>query len=398
LLLGILLASVELASRIVLAVRPTLFGGLAASRTLKEERLAATVERVLQDDPGALATFDADLGWTVRRASSDPQLGISAQGLRSARLYEVPRPADRLRVAAFGDSFVFGSEVDPDEGWTHRIEQLADVEVLNYGVPGYGQDQITLRYFKEGDDLQPQVVLFGVSPPTLERLLSVAGWFRTPAATDGQFICKPRYCLDPAGNLVLEEMPFKSRQELQALLAQPESILALGQHDFWYEPMLYESKLVQASACLRIGFAGWAKLRQRYVDPDRPIAGPSGAGIFNIRSSSFTILMRLLESCSERAKARGTRPIALLLPDGYSVDRILRGKGSMLAPVASACEQEGLELIDVSQALADSAKKVGVDALFIHRFHLNAEGNDLVARVILDALRSRALKVAPTAR
>ena len=108
--------------------------------------------------------------------------------------------------------------------------------------------------------------------------------------------------------------------------------------------------------------------------------------------------MRLLQSCFEQARARGARPIALLLPDGYSVDRILRAKKSMLAPVVTACEQEGLELIDVSPALAESAKSAGVDGLFIHRFHLNAEGNAVVARAILDALRSRGIEVAPTQR
>jgi len=70
--------------------------------------------------------------------------------------------------------FVYGSEVPTDESWASVLEQARpNTEVLNHGVPGYGQDQAYLRFLAEGRDLRPKVVLFGVATPTLDRIMMI---------------------------------------------------------------------------------------------------------------------------------------------------------------------------------------------------------------------------------
>ena len=55
--------------------------------------------------------LDAHLGWRPPPGFSNDREHVNAQGLRSTREYApVPAPGV-LRIAAFGDSFVYGAEV-----------------------------------------------------------------------------------------------------------------------------------------------------------------------------------------------------------------------------------------------------------------------------------------------
>jgi len=75
----------------------------------------------------------------------------STEGLRSPRTnisFAARRP--RHRVALVGDSFTFGMEVPYEDTWGAQLERAlaGDVQVLNFGVDGYGVDQAYLRYRK----------------------------------------------------------------------------------------------------------------------------------------------------------------------------------------------------------------------------------------------------------
>jgi hypothetical protein len=70
------------------------------------------------------------------------------------------------RIAVFGDSTTFGEEVDDDRTVPHYLEQaLVSIEVLNFGVRGYGLGQMLLRLEEEGFQYHPDLVLFVVLLP-----------------------------------------------------------------------------------------------------------------------------------------------------------------------------------------------------------------------------------------
>ena len=130
---------------------------------------------------------DETLGWVIRpdRRSADDRYFSSAEGLRSARPGEVfARRAARQRVAIVGDSFTFGLEVGYEDTWGHRLERALgpDVQVLNFGVDGYGVDQAYLRYRRDVRPWRPDVVIFGLITHDLYRsmatytFLSFPGW------------------------------------------------------------------------------------------------------------------------------------------------------------------------------------------------------------------------------
>jgi hypothetical protein len=117
--------------------------------------------------------LDSALGWRYRAGFRKGGDAISAQGLRADRVYAARPAAGVVRVAAFGDSYVYGNEVGNDDSWPTQLERSApDVEVLNYGVGGYGVDQAYLRYLAEGRALAPQVVIIGFAPVDLPRLVN----------------------------------------------------------------------------------------------------------------------------------------------------------------------------------------------------------------------------------
>ena len=95
---------------------------------------------------GSFLMPDERLGWVINpgRRTADGLYFSSVEGLRS------PRPGvafahrrARHRVALVGDSFTFGLEVSYEQSWGARLEQAlgGDVQVLNFGVDGYGVDQ-----------------------------------------------------------------------------------------------------------------------------------------------------------------------------------------------------------------------------------------------------------------
>ena len=81
-----------------------------------------------------------------------------------------PRPgtvfADRsaaYRIALIGDSFTFSDEVGYEESWAYKLERKLrpQVQVLNFGVSGYGIDQAYLRYTRDVRPWHPDIVVLG---------------------------------------------------------------------------------------------------------------------------------------------------------------------------------------------------------------------------------------------
>lgn len=92
--------------------------------------------------------FDEELGWSntpnasghFARSEYRHFIQINSAGMRDRE----PLPADGRvrRVAVMGDSFTWGVGADYGERFTEVLEQsLPEVDVLNYGVSGYGTTQ-----------------------------------------------------------------------------------------------------------------------------------------------------------------------------------------------------------------------------------------------------------------
>jgi hypothetical protein len=100
------------------------------------------------------------------------------------------------RIAAVGDSFMFGQCLDDAETIPARLEErLPGSEVINLGVMGYGHGQMLSRLRRDGLRYAPDVVLLGFFAPDMPRNRL---FFRDYA--------KPRYRLR-GGELELTNVP-----------------------------------------------------------------------------------------------------------------------------------------------------------------------------------------------
>lgn len=90
---------------------------------------------------------------------------INDQGFRGP-VPEVPKPADTRRMLLVGDSTFFGHGVDDGETLADHIPKLfsrygVEVEVVNFGVPGYSTYQTAIQLEEQGWALEPDVLLMG---------------------------------------------------------------------------------------------------------------------------------------------------------------------------------------------------------------------------------------------
>ncbi len=113
-------------------------------------------------------TYDAVIGWKlapgqpIREATADYDVTyeVNAQGFRSRYDFAAPSspPPVTRRIAFLGDSFTFGSGVREEETFVAQVErELAnsdtergasenpqEIQALNYGLGGFGVDQMAL--------------------------------------------------------------------------------------------------------------------------------------------------------------------------------------------------------------------------------------------------------------
>jgi lysophospholipase L1-like esterase len=129
---------------------------------------------------------DPMLGWDFDRGQDR---------IRGSRVVSEEPPEDELRIVAIGDSFTYGVDVQPHETYSAVLDDIAGVQALNMGVPGYGIDQAFLKFQQFGRRYQPDVVVFGIYVSDYER--SSIGF--TASA-------KPRFYLQD-GHLSVEGQP-----------------------------------------------------------------------------------------------------------------------------------------------------------------------------------------------
>jgi hypothetical protein len=346
---------------------------------------ARAVERFAADHPDSLTRFDAELGWTTRPGLRTEIDAIDAAGLRSEREYAPTPPPGVVRVAAFGDSFVYGSEVSTPEAWASLIERdHPDLEVLNHGVPGYGHDQAYLRFQREAARFGPQIALLGFTCHTIGRNANAVTREFDPAA----FAPKPIYRVADDGALVLVPNPVERPADARAWIEDPLGSFSLARGDYDYDPLVIENPLYDLSAAVRLAVHTSMRIYRRYLDAQRPFRGGSHRAVCNERSPSWRIATEVLRRFDAESRAAGIRPVALILPDLDGLRVRAEGGEATCDPVLAFCREHGIDCLDAAEALL--AGGAPDPAHFAKGGHYSAAGNAAVAAWLAPKLRERA--------
>lgn len=130
------------------------------------------VMRIVFNPPvvGSAIRYDPLLGWSLR-PGANVETGVTERGIRnrivvnSLGLREhaiaVAKPGGRRRILILGDSIVFGSGLNAGERFSDLLgrDLGAGAEVINAGVPGWGNDQELLFYEQRLRALKPDMVV-----------------------------------------------------------------------------------------------------------------------------------------------------------------------------------------------------------------------------------------------
>jgi hypothetical protein len=129
-----------------------LLAGLQLAPTRYEEAAPARLQRggnLTRGDLWGISRLDPELGHAPREsaASLAGWWQSNALGARDREETAVEIPSGRVRILAFGDSYTHGSRVSQEDTWPAQLEDLRpELDVVNFGVDGYGMAQSYLRY------------------------------------------------------------------------------------------------------------------------------------------------------------------------------------------------------------------------------------------------------------
>ncbi|MCG3196550.1 MAG: hypothetical protein HUU16_01685 [Candidatus Omnitrophica bacterium] len=162
--LALILCAVEGGWRLVCLLGWTL--PPSGDRSLDKEwewvapRLARGADEPLKKGPNQ---HDPELGWMLWPGYRDADNTISASGHRGTTEWRKERAPGKKRILFLGDSYTYGWEVKDNESYPAVLAErfLPDVEIINWGIPGYGTDQMLLLWEKHGVSYSPDVVVIG---------------------------------------------------------------------------------------------------------------------------------------------------------------------------------------------------------------------------------------------
>ncbi|MEG4322993.1 MULTISPECIES: SGNH/GDSL hydrolase family protein [unclassified Microcoleus] len=131
---------------------------------------------VADSAPTLFHTADRDLGWKLKPGVSGEWKGegasfvrVNSDGLRDDREHTKAKPPNTLRVAVVGDSFTEAIQVPLEQTFSWKLERKLGnceavkgkkkVEVINFGVQGYGTAQELVMLRKKVWDYNPDIVV-----------------------------------------------------------------------------------------------------------------------------------------------------------------------------------------------------------------------------------------------
>jgi hypothetical protein len=187
------------------------------------------------NSPHAWNVYHPARGWAIRPNITNKIyyqhmiLNTNSKGIRGKVEYSYEKNPNRTRILILGDSFTFGNEVSDTETYPYYLQQmLPTAEIINFGVSGYGHDQMLIYWLEEGFKYHPDIVLLGYGRWGNERNLS-----------EFYFGSKPRFSWS-GDQLVLHNSPVYS----------PQWFL---KHNFWESRFFALIKILRYDFLKKIG-------------------------------------------------------------------------------------------------------------------------------------------------
>jgi hypothetical protein len=249
-------------------------------------------------------------------------------------------PAAGPSLLAVGDSFTYGEEVADGETWPAALQRLTGRPVLNGGVSGYGFDQTVLRAEALARSEAPATIVVSFIADDIRRTEMRRIW----GADKPYFEIK-------GGALVLANVPVPPRLAPRESLTLAQRTLG---HSYLFDFVLRRLDL----------------LHDWFGDHLRAL--PEGTG--------ERVACLLTERLAALQARTGARVILLAQYDAWAWQSRSNANEQrrMVAGLLECARRQNLLTIDTFDALSGH----GAPAKLYGLWHMNAEGNHLVAKIV----------------
>ena len=198
--------------------------------------------------------FDPELGWVRKPNTEHLENGkygkvkwtTNFSGARTNPEFE----KTESKISCYGDSFAFCRQVNDDETWEHYLSKTFMINVQNFGVGNYGLDQTLLRLKREYTLNPTKIVIIGVVPDTISRILSMWKHYYEYGNTLG---FKPRFKISN-NDLELIKNPIDTKEKF---LKYTNYLNIIQENDFFYKTKFSKEKIT-FPYCINI-FRNWKR-------------------------------------------------------------------------------------------------------------------------------------------
>ena len=329
----------------------------------------------------AAADVDEELGWP--RPSQATSLPRDPTGAKFNA--EFPEPG-RACASAFGDSFTWGEEIPPADGWVERLSHRLGCRVANYGVSGYGTDQAYQRFRRMTADEAP-LALIGIFPENVVRNVNqyraFLGYGEHPVNLKGRFV------LDAAGRLTWVARPRLSADGFVQLNRMPAAVMP---HEYLLPdtrdgPVTMRFPYTWTLARVALKPRLWARFTGR----------PSWSAFYEAGhpSGALALTAAIAEAFAHEAKQRGKNALVVMLPGASSFRGQAKYGNFEYAPLVAMLAAAGVDVFDSGPALLTELRGRSYCDLYVEPKncdgHYGVFGSTIVADVVAAELRRRNL-------
>jgi hypothetical protein len=349
--------------------------------------------------------FDPELGWVRKSNTSHDETGKFGKTNWTINQFcaRTNPNFDNLEsnTSCYGDSFTFSRQVNDDETWVHYLSEFTNSNVVNFGVGNYGVDQALLRLKREFPKHPTKIVIMGVVPETICRIVSVWKHYYEYGNTFG---FKPRFILKN-NRLNLIENLIDGKDKFEKYQNYLEDI---NRYDFFYKNKFLKEK-ISFPYCITIlknlrrnfGIINWVqKINQRKKNnfDCTDIEWNTMKIIMKINldwrvklfqdNETCELLKQILVEYANYGKKQNFKPVFIFLPQKDDILFIKKNFNFYHNFVNELKKIENLFCIDITKDMINIKE---IDRMFSdnneYGGHYSKDGNQKVAELIFNELK-----------
>ena len=349
--------------------------------------------------------FDPELGWVRKPNTSHDETGKFGKTNWTINQFcaRTNPNFDNLEsnTSCYGDSFTFSRQVNDDETWVHYLSEFTNSNVVNFGVGNYGVDQALLRLKREFPKYPTKIVIMGVVPETICRIVSVWKHYYEYGNTFG---FKPRFILKN-NSLNLIENIIDGKDKFEKYQNYLEDI---NRYDFFYKNKFLKEK-ISFPYCITIlknlrrnfGIINWVqKINQRKKNnfDCTDIEWNTMKIIMKINldwrvklfqdNETCELLKQILVEYANYGKKQNFKPVFIFLPQKDDILFIKKNFNFYHNFVNELKKIENLFCIDITKDMINIKE---IDRMFSdnneYGGHYSKDGNQKVAELIFNELK-----------